>query len=133
MAFFAMKYDAYVFSITVKFYLGLAIILMGLIILASAAIGFKREKTTINPFQPEKASSLVVDGVYTYTRNPMYLGMAVILLGVHMGLGFSPNILLVIIFVLYISQFQIKHEERALIDLFGADYENYMKRVRRWI
>jgi protein-S-isoprenylcysteine O-methyltransferase Ste14 len=94
---------------------------------------FSSAKTTINPVNPEAASSMVTDGIYRYTRNPMYVGLASILIGWALFLAVPLAFMGPILFVLYITRFQIIPEERALRSKFGQSYENYRKNVRRWI
>jgi protein-S-isoprenylcysteine O-methyltransferase Ste14 len=72
-------------------------------------------------------------GIYRFTRNPMYIGLLMTLLGWAAFLASLPALLFVIAFVLYMNRFQIQPEERALSSLFGADYAVYRARVRRWL
>ncbi len=106
--------------------------LSGLCALA-AFLGFMRLRTTINPLKPERASVLVTDGIYRYTRNPMYLSLLLLLLGYAIDLWYWPALLGPTAYVVYITRFQILPEERVLEDKFGADYLAYKQRVRRWI
>lgn len=99
----------------------------------SAIIRFGRAGTTPYPHRPESASTLVTTGIYRVTRNPMYLGMALILTALAMWMAFPWSLLCVAGFVLYIDRFQIVPEERALTALFGDDYRRYRARVRRWL
>ena len=102
--------------------------------LAVFAVGlFARDKTTVHPETPEKATTLVMDGVYRFTRNPMYLGMFLVLLGWAIYLGNAASLLVAFIFVLYINRFQISREEAALTANFGEAYLAYKSRVRRWL
>lgn len=94
---------------------------------------FRKARTTINPLRPEKASSLVQNGIYRYTRNPMYLGMLVLLLAWTAYLAHPAAFAMLPLFVLYLNRFQIAPEERALARLFGAEFDAYRNRVRRWI
>ena len=106
---------------------------LGVGIALSGVLSFRRARTTVNPLKPESSSALVTSGIYRLTRNPMYLGMAVVLLGWAAWLG-SPWMLLgVATFAAYITRFQIVPEERALMRLFGAAFATYRARVRRWI
>ncbi|HEV8366930.1 MAG TPA: isoprenylcysteine carboxylmethyltransferase family protein, partial [Pyrinomonadaceae bacterium] len=75
----------------------------------------------------------VSTGVYRFTRNPMYLGLLLTLLGWAAFLSNPASLLFVPIFVLYINRFQIKPEEQVLSSLFGAEYMAYKSRVRRWL
>ena len=94
---------------------------------------FRRAGTTIDPVAIERASVLVTDGVYGWSRNPMYLSLAA-LLGSLAVFTAQPWLLLgPAAFVLYISRFQIVPEERLLRQRFGAAYDEYCARVRRWL
>ncbi|MBO6529103.1 MAG: isoprenylcysteine carboxylmethyltransferase family protein [Erythrobacter sp.] len=94
---------------------------------------FRKAKTTVTPLAPQKATRLVVTGLYRYTRNPMYLGLLLILSGVAIWLGSPVNGVILIAFVAYITAFQIAPEEARLSELFGSDYEGYKAQVRRWL
>jgi len=96
-------------------------------------IAFRRAKTTVNPVQASLASSLVTGGVFRYTRNPMYVGFLLTLLAWAVFLANPLALLWVAVDVLYITRFQIIPEERVLASLFGAEYEAYKGRVRRWV
>ena len=111
----------------------LAWLVIGIAIALAGVVSFRRAKTTVNPLKPESSSSLVSTGIYRHTRNPMYVGMAITLVGWAAYLASLPALLGVLFFVLYITQFQIKPEERVLASLFGAEYADYMSRVRRWL
>ena len=99
----------------------------------SGVITFRRARTTVNPLKPESASSLVNWGVYSVTRNPMYLGLLLVLTGWAIFLSNLLGFLFLPAFVLYINRFQIAPEERALTSLFGRDFVAYQSRVRRWL
>ena len=99
----------------------------------AGVIAFRHAKTTVNPVKTSLASALVVRGVYRYTRNPMYLGFSMTLLAWAVFLANPLAVLWLAVFVLYITRFQIIPEERVLASLFGAEYEAYKRRVRRWV
>lgn len=109
--------------------LGLAGVGLGV----AGALRFRRAGTTINPMKPDSTSSLVDSGVYRYTRNPIYLGDLLVLIGWGIWLSNALAVLLAFVFVPYIARFQIAPEERALHERFGAAYDAYRSRVRRWI
>ena len=88
-------------------------------------VAFRRAKTTVNPVKASSASSLVIRGVYRYTRNPMYVGLLLTLLAFAVFLANPLAVLWVVVYVLYITRFQIIPEERVLASLFGAEYEAY--------
>ena len=105
----------------------------GLTIDLVSIAAFFRRKTTVNPLTPSKTNALVVDGFYRFSRNPMYLGILMILTGWGLWLGNILNLALLALFIWVINELQIKPEEKALREKFGAAYEAYCKRVRRWI
>jgi protein-S-isoprenylcysteine O-methyltransferase Ste14 len=99
----------------------------------AGVVAFRRAKTTVNPLKPESASSLVSGGVYKVTRNPMYVGMLLILLAWAAFLWSAWSLLGPLAFAAYISRFQIAPEESILAGLFGTEYAEYKARVRRWL
>jgi protein-S-isoprenylcysteine O-methyltransferase Ste14 len=111
-----------------------AIAVASVSLLAAATIQFRKYKTTVTPLSPGKATSLVADGVFAHTRNPMYVGLAGVLaaFGVYVQNPLAGAIG-VATFVTYITQFQIKPEEKALSALFGEAYTAYRAKVSRWI
>jgi protein-S-isoprenylcysteine O-methyltransferase Ste14 len=111
--------------------IGLA--LLGLAISFAGVRAVRRAQTTLNPLKPESATALVTHGIYSYTRNPMYLGMATWLLAWSAWLGTPMGLIGAPLFVLYMNRFQIGPEERALRQLFGAEFGAYQSRVRRWL
>ena len=110
----------------------IVLVLVGLVIAGAGVRTIRRADTTLNPLKPETSSALVTSGIYRYTRNPMYLGMATWLLAWSAWLGTPIGLLGAPLFMLYMNQFQIGPEERALRTLFGAEFEAYAARVRRW-
>lgn len=106
-------------------------LILGLAIEAWAAGLFQKAKTAVQPWKPSTA--LVTDGIYGVTRNPIYLGFAITYLALAVGLDSPLAIVLLIPCLLVVDRFVIQREERYLIARFGADYEAYRRRVRRWI
>jgi protein-S-isoprenylcysteine O-methyltransferase Ste14 len=94
---------------------------------------FRRAETTVDPRFPERTSSFVAGGIYRCTRNPMYLGMALVLVGWAAALQHPLAFAGVPLFQAYMNRFQIEPEERHLRSKFGADFEDYVRNVRRWI
>mgnify|MGYP002840138622 FL=1 len=105
----------------------------GIFVFAAAVISFKKQKTTVNPISIENASSLVVSGIFKYSRNPMYLGMSFVLLGLTFKFNVIGGLLFTGIFMLFITIFQIKPEEVAMEKLFDQEWKDYTKNVRRWL
>lgn len=112
-------------------YLGIIPVFIGISMAASAAGLFKKADTGIVPF--DEATTLVTAGFYRVTRNPMYLGMFLILFGVAMLLGSIGALLPIPLFVLIIRNHFVLGEERFLEAAFGQQYLEYTSKVRRWI
>ena len=110
-----------------------SLLLVSVLMLLPAGIQFYQHKTTVNPLRPEKANRLVVSGLYRYSRNPMYLGMALVLLAWGVFLENPLNLFIFFGFIAYMNLFQIMAEEVALEKLFGEDFIAYKQTVRRWI
>ncbi len=121
------------FPASVRLAACLAIAGFALVFSAAGVVSFRRAHTTVNPTTPEAASSLVSSGVYRITRNPMYVGLSLLLVAWAVFLSSAWALLGPVGFVLYISRFQIAPEERALAKLFGAEYASYKASVRRWL
>ena len=111
----------------------LAFLSVGLGFDVAGLVSFMRARTTVNPLRPAATSALVVSGVYRFTRNPMYLGLLLVLVAWATFLANGVAYLLAPLFVLYIGRFQIVPEERMLADKFGADFAAYRARVHRWL
>ena len=120
-------------EIEYSFYIGILLLLGGFTILISAARSFKKDKTTINPLSPEQATKLVTDGIFKYSRNPMYLGMTLVLGSMAVFFNLLGGVILIALFCLYITKFQIIPEERAMSNLFSQDFNKYKQATRRWI
>ena len=111
----------------------LAFAIAGVGIAISGVIGFRHARTTVNPMKPEAASSLVTSGVYRFTRNPMYLGLCLVLVAWALLLSSPLALLGPVLFILYINRFQITPEETALSAIFEEEFATYKAKVRRWI
>jgi protein-S-isoprenylcysteine O-methyltransferase Ste14 len=118
-------------SSNLMFPVGLA--LLGALTCLAGVVAFRRAKTTMNPMKPDTTSSLVVSGIYRYTRNPMYLGFLLLLMAWAASLSNVLALVSVLAFVLYMNRFQIVPEERVLASRFAQDYAEYRDRVRRWL
>jgi protein-S-isoprenylcysteine O-methyltransferase Ste14 len=115
-------------------YLAAAVFLVaGLVFGLLGVAAFRASKTTVNPLDLHRSSALVTGGVYQITRNPMYVGMCFVLLAWAAYLSALLPFLGPVVFVLYITRFQIQPEERALEQLFGDEFVQYRIRVRRWL
>ncbi|MEZ9524412.1 methyltransferase family protein [Enterovibrio norvegicus] len=102
-------------------------------VMVAGVYEFRRKQTTVNPMLKTASSALVSDGVYRFTRNPMYLGMLCILVAAALLWNSAYALLGCVSFVLYMNAFQISPEEDYLTDLFPDSYLEYKTRVRRWL
>src|SRR5262249_25632303 len=107
--------------------------LVGTFTCLAGVVSFRRAKTTVNPMKPDSTSSIVVSGLYRYTRNPMYLGFLLILLAWAAALSNVLALVWLPAFVLHMNRFQISPEERVLASRFARDFADYRARVRRWL
>ena len=112
-------------------YLGIVLILVGLLIDVWAWMLFRKRKTTLNPYK--RPLKLVNNGLFKISRNPMYLGMDLILWGLSLFLGSLVTFIFPVLFVILIERLFIKLEEENLEKKFGKKYIDYKKKVRRWI
>lgn len=117
----------------VRSYLFLMFMLVGGVFAIAGVVVFKKARTTVNPTQPSNSSALVTSGVYRLTRNPMYLGFVLFLLGWGFYLANAVSFVVIVGFMAYMSKFQIQPEEQALEHTFGEAFVSYKQAVRRWL
>jgi protein-S-isoprenylcysteine O-methyltransferase Ste14 len=110
---------------------GLVSLLVGIVLNLLADQALKKHGTTVKPF--EKSRALVTDGVFRISRNPMYLGMTLVLLGIALLLGSLTPLAVVILVPILFDRVFISPEEKMLEQTFGDPFREYRKRVRRWI
>ena len=113
--------------------ISIVILFIGIIFIISAVIQFVNRKTTVNPTKPHKTTTLVITGTYKITRNPMYLGMLLIIISFAFYKTSIISLILIPFFIFYINKFQIELEEYEMRKKFGKEYEDYCKKVDRWI
>ena len=113
--------------------ISLFLLILGLVVFISAVKSFRKQKTTVNPLEPRQASSLVTSGIFKLSRNPMYLGMLIILLAVSFKFNLIGGMLTSLFFYIFITRFQILPEEAAMNELFGNEFIVYSNKTRRWI
>lgn len=102
-------------------------------IAAAGVIAFRKADTTVNPMTPEESSRVVQHGIYRHTRNPMYLGFLFVLVAWAVWLAAPWALLGPVLYVAWMTRFQILPEERALAERFGDEYRAYCRRTRRWV
>ena len=108
-------------------------LLWGLIVIAFAVFKFAKTKTTVDPTKPSKTSSLVISGIYRITRNPMYLGMLFLIISFTFYKLSLIGAIVIPSFIFYINKYQIEPEEYEMRKKFGENFEDYCKKVDRWI
>ena len=113
--------------------LSVLVLILGLACAIPSFKLFARYETTISPLKPSDATALVTEGMYRYSRNPMYLGLLLITIASTIWFGTWLGIIINIVFIFLINFLQIIPEEEALLEIFGEEYEEYKKTVRRWI
>ena len=111
----------------------LLVFMVGVLIIAIGGYSFRQANTTVNPSTPEQTTQLVKSGLYTYSRNPMYIGFFAWLVAVAIFIGNPINILLLPVYVVLVNRLYIVPEEIALERLFGNDFVEYKDKVRRWL
>jgi protein-S-isoprenylcysteine O-methyltransferase Ste14 len=129
----ARLFPRFAFDFPGRLAVALVLGLAGIALAVAGVVEFARRKTTVNPLRPEESSTVVSSGIYRFTRNPMYLGMLLLLAGWTLFLGNVAAALALPFFLLWIQRFQIGPEERILSASFGAAYASYCRSVRRWI
>ena len=112
-------------------YLGIVAIAVGIVVLLFCAYLFRQKNTAIVPFQ--ESSYLIRESIFNYSRNPIYLGMIITLMGVWLYLGSLTPVFIVPVFAWLIQKLFIKKEERMLEAKFGQEYREYKATVRRWV
>ena len=94
---------------------------------------FIHRKTTFSPLSPNRTAALVSSGLFKFSRNPMYVGQALAVAGAAIWFGNFIGLLMIPCFIIYLTKFQILPEEEILLRKFGNDYQDYQRRVRRWL
>lgn len=113
--------------------LGWYVMAIGPVAPIAAFVQFRKAGTTVNPHRPETARALVSSGVYRWTRNPMYLGLLLVLVGWAVALGRLSEMAGPPLFIVLLERVQIRPEELALRRRFGEDYDRFCHQVNRWI
>lgn len=133
MAAFARLAPAFAFGLPGGRVIAAGLAAIGVLVALSGVASFRRAGTTVNPLQPSATARLVVSGIYRRTRNPMYLGMLLVLLGWGVFLANVLAFLAAIAFIPLMNRLQIGPEERSLAATFGPAFTAYQSTVRRWL
>ena len=126
-------FSTFQFLVRGSTWLGVSLGIMGMIVASFGVAEFRKAQTTVDPRAPEDSASLVVCGVYQYSRNPMYLGFFFLLLGWALYLSHVFVFALLPFFIGYMNRFQIQPEEKFMLQKFGDGYRLYLTQVRRWV
>ena len=113
--------------------ISIIIFLFGIFILINPIFKFIKSKTTIDPIKFKKVNKLIISGIYKYSRNPMYLGLLMIVISTSIFYLNIFSITTPFLFYFWINRFQIKREEIFLTEKFGKEYLLYKTKTRRWI
>jgi protein-S-isoprenylcysteine O-methyltransferase Ste14 len=121
------------FALPARMTIAILFVAAGLGVILAGVLAFRHHRTTVDPLHPDRASKLVRDGIYRWTRNPMYLGMLAILCGWAIWLAHPIALAGPVLLHGWLTRFQIIPEERALRQNFAADFADYSGKVRRWL
>lgn len=121
------------FDISVSSRIFRAVLALGTLTAISGVIQCAVQSTSVNPHKPGNASSLITSGVYRLSRNPMYLGMLIILLAAILKFGNPLGLIILPLYMLYMNRFQIIPEEHVMLEKFGDEFTSYCNKVRRWV
>jgi protein-S-isoprenylcysteine O-methyltransferase Ste14 len=113
--------------------ISITILLIGVLILTNPIFKFIKSKTTIDPIKFKKVNKLITSGIYKYSRNPMYLGLLMIVISTSIFYLNIFSITTPFLFYFWMNRFQIKSEEIFLTEKFGREYMSYNTKTRRWI
>lgn len=120
------------FSIPRVDLISLALAAAGVLSAFLGIVEFRKAQTTVNPHHPTNTSTLVTGGIFRFTRNPMYLGLLLILISWAVRTANYVSLACIPLFMLYITPFQIVPEERVMREKFGSQFDEYVARTRRW-
>ena len=120
-------------SIPYRTLFSIVILSIGIVVIINPVVKFIKSKTTVNPVEFKNVEKLVTSGIYKYSRNPMYLGMIMIIISSTIYYLNFYSLLTPFIFYFWINRFQIKREEVFLEEKFGQEYLLYKTKTRRWI
>jgi protein-S-isoprenylcysteine O-methyltransferase Ste14 len=121
------------FIVPARLVLSPALAALGTGCIAAGVLAFRKAATTVDPRNPERATSFVIGGIYRWSRNPMYVGFALLVASFGCAMANYASLVMVVIFVSYMNIFQIAPEERMLALKFGHSFEAYRQKVRRWL
>ncbi len=113
--------------------IAILMLVLSILIAVSSLWIFKLKHANISPINIDQTTQLIKEGIYRYTRNPMYLSLLLALIAYFFYLGNLYAIWGIIFYYFTTTHFQIKKEEQFLLKKFGSKYQNYIDKVHRWI
>jgi protein-S-isoprenylcysteine O-methyltransferase Ste14 len=132
VAYFLGRFAPLPFSAPISLrYIGLALTFVGFLLGVGAFLEFRKARTTLDPHGSSK--QIVTSGIYRFTRNPIYLGFLLMVIGLPLNSGLYWGLVMVPFYILVMNRLVIKHEEAYLEKKFGKTYTSYTSRVRRWL
>jgi len=133
MKWYALRQGIVMDPTPLQMYLGIGLAQLSALIVLAAVYRMWRARTTINPMKPARATTLVTSGVFRFTRNPMYLSLLLLVVAYATRLDSLAVWIAPVVFLAYVTRFQIIPEERILQQKFGAAFDAYRAGTRRWI
>ena len=130
---YILSFNSLKINIPYKYFFTTLLLILGFYIIIRSSRLFAKAKTSLDPLRPFKSTSLITNDIYKYSRNPMYFGYLLLILGSLVYLGNIISIIIIPLFIFTFNFLQIIPEEEALKDLFGPSYDEYFSNVRRWI
>lgn len=112
-------------------YVGIAVAIIGVLLGIGAFLEFQKARTTLDPHG--STTQIVTSGLYRFTRNPIYLGFLLVIIGLPLYLGYIWGIVIAPLYIFLMNHLVIQHEEAYLERKFGEPYTSYTSRVRRWL
>lgn len=132
IAYFLGRFVPLPFSVpAILRYLGLALTVAGFLLCIGAFLAFRKARTTLDPHG--SSQQVVTSGVYRFTRNPIYLGFLLMVIGLPLNSGLYWGLVVSPLYILLMNHLVIEHEEAYLAKKFGNAYNSYASRVRRWL
>jgi len=132
IAYFLGRFAPFPFAVpAILRYIGLALTFAGFLLGMGAFVEFRKGRTTLDPHGSSR--QVVTSGIYRFTRNPIYLGFLLMVIGLPLNSGLYWGIILAPFYVLMMNRLVIRHEEAYLERKFGKTYMDYTSRVRRWL
>ena len=133
MILLAQVFPEFTLTFSLKKELSIVIVIAGILVAMSGVWAFHNARTTLNPLLPSDTKSIVSYGIFKVSRNPMYLGFLISLIGLAVYLLNIIAFVSIFVFKIFMDELHIKPEEKVLQKKFGKAYSDYLDKVPRWI